>query len=187
MHTFIPACEILSWLLATAKITWACSPSLIIIMSCIIIITFSPRQKSDWTNLERTGLFCLWRRFSSVAGWIWEPSPPETGCCLREREWSWFWASSPCLLLFLVELPQRMTLIPTAAPLPAWLRYSQAAGTQMKLESYKGTSEWHFYQKYPLIPDDLANTLRENNALRRKLQKSTGGKRNLILHKFFIV
>ena len=165
MHTFIPACEILSWLLATAKITWACSPSLIIIMSCIIIITFSPRQKSDWTNLERTGLFCLWRRFSSVAGWIWEPSPPETGCCLREREWSWFWASSPCLLLFLVELPQRLTLIPTAAPLPAWLRY----------------------QTYPLIPDDLANTLRENNALRRKLQKSTGGKRNLILHKFFIV
>ena len=51
----------------------------------------------------------------------------------------------------------------------------------------KGTSEWHFYQKYPLIPDGLANTLRENNALRSKLQKSIGEKRNLILHKFFIV
>lgn len=83
-----------------------------------------------------------------------------------------------------------MMFIPTAAPLSAWLRFTQAAGNLDKTNSMqvmKGTSERDFYQKYPLIPDDLANTLREDNALRKQLQKALGKKELDLTQIFYCV
>ena len=63
-----------------------------------------------------------------------------------------------------------MKFIPTAAPLSAWLRCTQAAGNQDEnniMPMMKGTSEQDFYKRYLLIPDDLSNTVRENHALRK--------------------
>lgn len=71
-----------------------------------------------------------------------------------------------------------MMFIPTAAPLSAWPRCTQAAGNLDEInimQMIKGTSGQDFckkqtnkqQQKKPLIPDDLSDTLRENNILKK--------------------